>query len=73
MLKVTRISQSVLVSLNNAVGASLRPLSTTIGMIVDNDIVTGPNPVDQSSFFVRLHYLDFSQPGIGGAVPSREF
>jgi hypothetical protein len=28
-------------------------------MIVDNEATTGPNPVDQSSFFVRQHYLDF--------------
>jgi hypothetical protein len=28
-------------------------------MIVDNDNVTGPNPIDQSGFFVRQHYLDF--------------
>jgi len=28
-------------------------------MIADNDTVTGPNPVDQSGFFVRQQYLDF--------------
>ncbi|HJQ34712.1 MAG TPA: DUF4394 domain-containing protein [Pyrinomonadaceae bacterium] len=27
--------------------------------ITDNDAVTGANPIDNSSFFVRQHYLDF--------------
>jgi uncharacterized delta-60 repeat protein len=52
-------NETFTVSLNNAAGASLGTQSTTTVMIVDNDSVAGPNPVDQSSFFVRQHYLDF--------------
>src|SRR5262249_10338831 len=41
--------------------------SATI-MIVDNDTTNGPNPVDQSSFYVRQHYLDFlnREPDMSG-------
>jgi CSLREA domain-containing protein len=52
-------NETFTVSLNNVSGASLGTQSTTTVMIVDNDNVTGPNPIDQSSFFVRQHYLDF--------------
>ena len=52
-------NETFAVSLNNPSGATLGTQSTAMVMIVDNDSVTGPNPVDQSSFFVRLHYLDF--------------
>ena len=27
--------------------------------ITDDDVTTGPNPIDDSTFFVRQHYLDF--------------
>jgi hypothetical protein len=27
--------------------------------ITDDDLTTGPNPIDDSTFFVRQHYLDF--------------
>ena len=27
--------------------------------IIDDDLTTGPNPIDDSTFFVRQHYLDF--------------
>ena len=33
--------------------------STTTVTIVDNDSVTGSNPVDASNFFVHQHYIDF--------------
>jgi hypothetical protein len=52
-------NETFTVSLNNASGASLGTPSTATVMIVDNDIVTGPNPVDQSTFYVPQHYLDF--------------
>jgi hypothetical protein len=52
-------NETFAVSLNNPSGASLGTQSTTMVMIVDNETTTGPNPVDQSNFFVRLHYLDF--------------
>src|SRR6185295_19410352 len=46
------------VSLFTAVGASLVSPNTAV-TIVDNESTTGANPIDQSSFFVRQHYLDF--------------
>jgi hypothetical protein len=52
-------NETFTVSLNNAAGASLGMQSATTVMIVDNETTTGPNPIDQSSFFVRQHYLDF--------------
>ena len=52
-------NETFTVSLNNASGASLGTQSTTTVMIVDNETTTGPNPIDQSGFFVRQHYLDF--------------
>ena len=47
------------VNLSNAVGASLGTPSTATITITDNDVATGPNPIDTPSFFVRVHYLDF--------------
>src|SRR6202048_1389674 len=52
-------NETFTVSLNNPSGASLGQPSTTQVTIVDNDSPSGPNPVDQSTFFVRQHYLDF--------------
>jgi hypothetical protein len=52
-------NETFTVSLNNAAGASLGAQSTATVTIVDNETTTGPNPVDQSSFYVRQHYLDF--------------
>jgi len=51
-------NETFTVTLKSAAG-TLGAQSVTTVMIVDNDSVTGPNPVDQSSFFVRQHYLDF--------------
>ena len=36
--------------------------------INDNDATTGPNPIDQTAFFVRQHYIDFlaREPDPGG-------
>ncbi|PYS64875.1 MAG: hypothetical protein DMF74_05600 [Acidobacteria bacterium] len=47
------------VNLSNAVGASLGTPSMATITITDNDVATGPNPIDTPSFFVRVHYLDF--------------
>jgi CSLREA domain-containing protein len=52
-------NETFTVNLNNTSGASLGTQSNTTVMIVDNETTTGPNPVDQSGFFVRQHYLDF--------------
>ncbi len=47
------------VVLSNAQGASLGSPSTATVRIIDNDTVTGPNPIFTTPFFVRQHYLDF--------------
>jgi len=47
------------VSLNNVSVAALGVPSTASITITDNDAANGPNPIDNASFFVRLHYLDF--------------
>jgi hypothetical protein len=52
-------NETFTVSLNNPAGASLGMQSAATVTIVDNDSVPGPNPLDQSSSFVREHYLDF--------------
>ncbi len=49
------------VSLSNAVGSGARigsPVTVTV-TITDNDPFNGTNPIDQASFFVRQHYIDF--------------
>ena len=52
-------TESFTVSLNNPSGATLGSQSTTTVMIVDNETTTGPNPIDNTNFFVRQQYLDF--------------
>jgi CSLREA domain-containing protein len=52
-------NETFTVSLNNPSGAALGSQSTAAVMIVDNDSVTGPNPIDQTAFFVQVHYYDF--------------
>jgi hypothetical protein len=44
--------------LSNATGATLGT-STAVVTIIDNETVTGPNPIFNTPFFVREHYLDF--------------
>jgi CSLREA domain-containing protein len=56
------------VNLSNASGVTLGATFTATVTITDNDLATGPNPIDQTGFFVNLHYLDFlnrepDQPG----------
>ncbi|HWP53694.1 MAG TPA: Calx-beta domain-containing protein, partial [Pyrinomonadaceae bacterium] len=52
-------NEAFAVDLNSAAGASIGTQSATTVMIVDNETTTGPNQIDQASFFVRQHYLDF--------------
>jgi hypothetical protein len=59
------------VTLSNPTGATLGIQSTASVMIVDNDTTTGPNPIDNTDFFVRQQYLDFlgrepDPPGFAG-------
>ena len=56
------------ITLSNSSGATLGTISTATVTIIDNDSVTGPNPIDQAGFFVTEHYYDFlnRQPDAGG-------
>jgi hypothetical protein len=47
------------IALSNPVGAILGTPSTATVTIIDNDTVTGANPIFTTPFFVRQHYLDF--------------
>jgi dipeptidyl aminopeptidase/acylaminoacyl peptidase len=54
-------SESFIVTLSGASGsgASLGAPATATVTITDVDSPTAANPIDQTSFFVRQHYLDF--------------
>jgi hypothetical protein len=65
-------SENFIVALSNATGSGvvLSSPSTVIVTINDNESVSGPNPISNSAFFVRQHYLDFlnrepDPPGFG--------
>src|SRR5205085_2408425 len=45
------------VGLTDSSGTALGTPATIT--IVDNDTVTGPNPIDTSNFFMRIQYLEF--------------
>lgn len=52
--------ESFTLSLSNPTGAALGSLSAATATIVDNDRVAGAqNPLDDTAFFVRQHYVDF--------------
>ena len=46
-------------ALTDAVGANLIPPTRSVVTITDNDANNGQNPITQTEFFVRQHYLDF--------------
>jgi hypothetical protein len=52
-------SESFTVSLTTSTGSSLGPPTTATITINDNETTNGVNPIDQFTFFVRQHYLDF--------------
>ena len=59
------------VTLSGTSSAMLGTRATATITIVDNDAVTGPNPIDGTDFFVRQQYLDFlnrepDPPGFAG-------
>lgn len=47
------------VNLSNPIAGTLGAPTTTDIFVQDNDTTTTPTPIDQSSFFVRQHYIDF--------------
>jgi hypothetical protein len=47
------------VILTNAMGTTLGPPFSASITINDNDVAVGANPIDNISFFVRQHYIDF--------------
>jgi hypothetical protein len=55
-------------TLSSPAGATLGLQSSANVIINDNDIANGANPIDNPSFFVLLHYLDFlnREPDTGG-------
>lgn len=52
-------AETFTISLNNPNGLVLGPPTTATITINDNDTVNGQNPIDQTAFFVRQHYIDF--------------
>ncbi|MGI8734791.1 MAG: M12 family metallo-peptidase [Pyrinomonadaceae bacterium] len=56
------------INLSNATGATLGSPSSASITISDNEASNGPNPIDQTAFFVRQHYIDFlgREPDPGG-------
>ncbi len=51
--------ESFTLSLSNPSGASLGSVASTSINIIDNEASNGANPIEQTSFFVRQHYIDF--------------
>jgi uncharacterized repeat protein (TIGR01451 family) len=53
-------AESFTIRLSNPAGATLGSVSTATVTITDNETVTGtPNPIVDSTFFVRQQYIDF--------------
>src|SRR5207249_3736572 len=52
-------SEAFHVILSNPAGANLGSPSTATVTITDNETVDGPNPIDNTNFFVRQQYVDF--------------
>jgi hypothetical protein len=60
--------ESFTITLTSPTSAGLDSPSTAVIAISDNETATGPNPIDQTAFFVRQHYIDFlgREPDPGG-------
>ncbi len=63
-------NESFTITLSNAIGSSLGTPATATITINDNETVNGPNPIDQTPFFVRQQYVDFlgREPDPGGGT-----
>lgn len=66
----TEGSENFQLTLSNPTGASLGATSAATITVNDGAAEGGPNPIDQSGFFVRQHYIDFlnrepDPPGFG--------
>src|SRR5713226_2210312 len=64
-------NETFTVSLSGTSSATLGTRATATVTIIDNDAVTGPNPIDDTNYFVRQQYLDFlgrepDPPGFAG-------
>ena len=61
-------SESFTMTLSSPIGATLGAASVATVNINDDDALTGTNPINIASFFVRLHYIDFftREPDAGG-------
>ena len=52
-------AETFTIVLSSPAGATLGGQTSAIVTINDNETVDGPNPIFNSPFFVRVHYLDF--------------
>ncbi len=52
-------AESLTVTLSNPSGAGFGANTTATLTITDNETANGANPIDQTPFFVREHYIDF--------------
>ena len=64
-------NESFTVNLSGPSGATLGAQSTATVTIIDNDNSNGPNPIENTNFFVRQQYIDFlgrepDPPGFAG-------
>lgn len=64
-------TETFTIGLNTPSGATLGAQSTATVTITDNDATNGPNPIDNTNFFVRQQYIDFlgrepDPPGFAG-------
>lgn len=61
-------SEGFTITLSNAVGENLGAVSTAPITIQDNETVTVANPINETDFFIREHYIDFlgREPEPGG-------
>jgi hypothetical protein len=55
----TESAENFAITLINPLGATLGPVSTATITINDDDVASNQNPIDQTPFFIRQHYIDF--------------